>query len=220
MSRPPIFLEKTTAGIVNKTDGDRVVAASRRPDGTYRKELKIRPGYTPEEDIKRYRSTRMAEAEARAAVKGKVPGLTPGASPAQAAIAGMSKAQKKNAKRKEKRREEGEEEEEEDGRGKAKEAEDVPDSWDDGDDEAAGAEKATTAPPPPPAAEPAPVVDDEKRVKALRKKLRQAEQLRERGDTGAAFTEAEKVKVEGIAALEEEIARLSLSGEKDGKEEA
>lgn len=192
MSRPPIFLDKTVAGIVNKNDGERVVAGSRRPDGSqvtstlvslephshrfaphrYRKELKIRPGYTPEEDVKRYRSTRMAEADARAAVKGKVPGLTPGAAPVQAAIAGMSKAQKKNAKRKEKKRDGGEEEVEEEQRGKAKEqVEDVPDAWDDGDEEEA--EEAAAPPPPPAAAEPASVVDDEKRIKALRKKLRQ-----------------------------------------------
>lgn len=131
---------------------------------SYRKELKIRPGYTPEEDVKRYRSQRQAEEDARASTKGKVPGLVPSA--AQAAIAGMSKAQKKNAKRKEKRRDEAEEEEEEDrGVKKVAEVEEVPEDWDD---------EGELPPPVPAPAAPAPApVDEEKRVKALKKKLRQ-----------------------------------------------
>lgn len=34
MSLPPLFPKATTAGIVKTSDGDRVVASSRRPDGT------------------------------------------------------------------------------------------------------------------------------------------------------------------------------------------
>lgn len=174
-----MFPQATPAGIVKSSDGERVVASSRRPDGSYaahhllrsshspsmcryRKELKIRPGYTPDEDVKRYRTARGAESEARAATKGAVPGLAPAAAGVQAALAGMSKAQKKNVKRKEKRKED-EVEEGEKGR-EDKEDEDVPESWDsDGD------EDKEVLPPPPPA----PVIEDSKRVKALRKKLRQ-----------------------------------------------
>lgn len=34
MSLPPLFQQSTTAGIIKTSDGDRVVASSRRPDGT------------------------------------------------------------------------------------------------------------------------------------------------------------------------------------------
>lgn len=34
--------------------GDRVIAASRRPDGTLRKERKIRPGFVPQEEQQVY----------------------------------------------------------------------------------------------------------------------------------------------------------------------
>lgn len=140
-----------------------------------RKELKIRPGYTPEEDIKRFRSTRMAEQDARAATKGVVPGAKTTTTTKQPAVA-MSKAQKKNFKRKEKRRGEeevGGEESGEEGERKGKEEEEeVPESWDDGDEEEVPAAPAAVPEPEPVVVATAPV-DDEKRLKALRKKLRQ-----------------------------------------------
>ena len=37
-----------------REDGERVIAASRRPDGTVRKERKIRPGFVPQEEQQVY----------------------------------------------------------------------------------------------------------------------------------------------------------------------
>jgi partner of Y14 and mago protein len=34
--------------------GERIVAASRRPDGTLRKERRIRAGYTPQDEVPTY----------------------------------------------------------------------------------------------------------------------------------------------------------------------
>ncbi|KAM0752499.1 hypothetical protein T439DRAFT_379548 [Meredithblackwellia eburnea MCA 4105] len=233
MSRPPI-LPASNSGITEKNNGDRVVERSRRPDGTFRKEIKIRPGFTPEEDVKRYRSQRMADDEARASTKGRIPGLAPAAA-VQAALngMGMSKAQKKNAKRKEKRKEGAGEDE--DGE------EETPDSWD-ADEEgskpatAANGEKvepsvtsnslpppsptteaATATPPPPPP--PAPVVEDSKRVKAIKKKIRQAELLKERETLGLYLPPAERAKILTIPDLEAELAKLSVS-EKEAEQGA
>lgn len=141
--------------------------------------MKIRPGYTPDEDVTRYRSTRSAESDARIAIKGKIPGLTP---PVQAAMLGsvglkLTKAQKKNSKRKEKRRDgaEGEEEESEDeepdrnGNGVGK-SEEVPDSWESGDEEATIAKKVEVVEV---KTEEVKVVEESSRVRALKKKLRQ-----------------------------------------------
>ena len=133
-----------------------------------RKELKIRPGYTPEEDVARYRSTRAAEADARAGSKVGIPGAAP--STVQAAITGMSKSQKNREKKKEKNKKDEVVEEEVLEEPVAPVVE-VPDSWDADDEdtpvEAVVAPVVVPAPPPP-------VVEDPKRtLKSLQKKLRQ-----------------------------------------------
>ncbi|KAH9452088.1 hypothetical protein Pst134EB_016048 [Puccinia striiformis f. sp. tritici] len=107
-SRPPLLSELTpsTSGIVSDPNtGDRKVAPSKRPDGTLRKEIKIRPGFTPQEDVSKFRSARQSEFESKKLPKGSVVGLIrPQVAVAQSALRGMSDAQKKNAKRKEKRK--------------------------------------------------------------------------------------------------------------------
>ncbi|CAH1761509.1 3618_t:CDS:2 [Entrophospora sp. SA101] len=40
----------TPSGIITKDNGERVIPASKRPDGTIRAERKVRPGYIPPED--------------------------------------------------------------------------------------------------------------------------------------------------------------------------
>ncbi|KAI0334783.1 hypothetical protein GY45DRAFT_1317820 [Cubamyces sp. BRFM 1775] len=131
MSKPPIIPETSAAGIaVDPRTLERVIPESRRPDGTVRKQIKIRPGFTPQEDVRRFRGTRQAQMDANALPKGHIIGWAP---PSQTAVppaskAGMSKAQKKNEKRKEKRKE------------KREEPTKVKDNWDDDDEgEAEGA---------------------------------------------------------------------------------
>jgi partner of Y14 and mago protein len=70
-----------------------------------RKQIKIRPGFTPQEDVSLFRSKRQAQKEATALPKGQVIGwLAPEVAKAQPA-APLTKSAKKNAKRKEKRTE-------------------------------------------------------------------------------------------------------------------
>ena len=92
-----------------------------------RKEIKIRPGFTPQEDVKRFRGTKQAQMDAHALPKGHVIGWAPppssssataSASAEKKSTAGMSKSAKKNEKRKEKR----------------DEGEKVKDNWDDEDE--------------------------------------------------------------------------------------
>ncbi|KAF9058103.1 hypothetical protein BJ165DRAFT_1398248 [Panaeolus papilionaceus] len=127
MSRPPINPDKSLAGIaVDPQTLQRVVPESRRADGSVRKQLKIRPGFTPQEDVKRFRGTRQAQQDANALPKGHIIGWAPpptsSSSTGASGTQGLSKSAKKNAKRKEKREQE-----------KA-EAEAVPDNWEDDDD--------------------------------------------------------------------------------------
>jgi partner of Y14 and mago protein len=126
MSRPPIDPEKSVAGIaLDPITLERVIPESKRPDGTVRKQLKIRPGFTPQEDIRRFRGTKQAQMDSNALPKGHVIGWAPPPSSSKAdgetsgsGTTPMSKAAKKNAKRKEKR-------------GKEKVEKEVPDNWED-----------------------------------------------------------------------------------------
>ncbi|KAM0791216.1 hypothetical protein ACM66B_005697 [Microbotryomycetes sp. NB124-2] len=211
MSLPPLAPSKTNAGIIRSSDGDRVVAASRRPDGTLRKEIKIRPGYTPEEDVKRFRSQRMAQAEARAAGRPRIPGLPDSA--VQAALKGAAAASTSRnatlakvgplidgAERQRRAREP------------------VRESWDDADDtqtsghtrDKSSVDKgdATSAA----AASSKDAADDvSKKVRALKKKLRQAELLQERERSGVYLPPAEKAKAACVPELEAELQKLSLT---------
>ncbi|KAK7049589.1 hypothetical protein VNI00_005620 [Paramarasmius palmivorus] len=139
MSRPPINPDKTAAGIiVDPQSLDRVVPESRRPDGSVRKEIKIRPGFTPQEDVKRFRGTRQTQMDASALPKGHIVGWAPPTSKDEANKP-LSKSAKKNAKRKEKRDE--------------KKATVIKDSWEDDDEPAPAAKKKepSAAPSSPPA---------------------------------------------------------------------
>ncbi|KAG8945737.1 hypothetical protein FRC04_000596 [Tulasnella sp. 424] len=130
MTLPPIDPETTTSGIsVDPVTLDRVVAATRRPDGSLRKEIKIRPGFTPQEDVGRFRTQRQQVADARKAGPRVVPGWAPPAQPAKKPPKPKSEtgttsksgpgAQKKTDKAK----------------AKEKEKAPVKDSWEDDDDD-------------------------------------------------------------------------------------
>ncbi|KAF7355253.1 hypothetical protein MSAN_01441300 [Mycena sanguinolenta] len=109
MSLPPINPDKTAAGIaIDPQTLERVIPESRRPDGTIRKQIKIRPGFTPQEDVRRFRGTKQAQQDANALPKGHIIGWAPPpTSPASGSgTKPMSKSAKKNAKRRENKKEE------------------------------------------------------------------------------------------------------------------
>jgi partner of Y14 and mago protein len=70
-----------------------------------RKERKIRPGFTPQEDVARFRSTRQQAVDARTLPKGHIPGWSPPGAAASETKDTQSKSAKKNEKRREKRKE-------------------------------------------------------------------------------------------------------------------
>ncbi|KAJ7276329.1 hypothetical protein B0H12DRAFT_1004965 [Mycena haematopus] len=102
MSLPPINPDKTAAGIaVDPQTLERVIPESRRPDGTVRKQIKIRPGFTPQEDVRRFRGTKQAQLDANALPKGHIIGWAPPptSQASGSATKPVSKSAKKNAKR-------------------------------------------------------------------------------------------------------------------------
>lgn len=76
--------------------GERVIAPSRRPDGSLRKEIRIRAGYTPQDEVAIY--------QPKGAQLRKGPDdVPPGYDPVQPSAKPKTKAAKKNEKRKEKK---------------------------------------------------------------------------------------------------------------------
>lgn len=82
----------TKSGIKTKSDGTSIIPSSKRADGSTRKEIRIRPGYKPPEDVETYKN-RSAESW-----KNRGTGGVPGADPVST---GEPESKSKNAKRRE-----------------------------------------------------------------------------------------------------------------------
>ncbi|KAH6914979.1 hypothetical protein BKA70DRAFT_1419934 [Coprinopsis sp. MPI-PUGE-AT-0042] len=138
MSLPPLDPTKTAAGIsLDPQTLERVVPESKRPDGSVRKQLKIRPGFTPQEDVQRFRGKKQAQMDANQLPKGHIIGWAPPSASDSTTSKPMSKGAKKNAKRKEKKEKE---------RAEGASKEPVPDNWDDDDEDTPAANADKTEP--------------------------------------------------------------------------
>ncbi|KAF9285681.1 hypothetical protein BGZ68_003644 [Mortierella alpina] len=185
---------KSIAGIQEDKDV-RVIPMTRRPDGTYRKERKVRPGYTPPEDVLKYTNQVLDSIR-------PTPAPSPLASAANSTP--KTKTQLKNDKRKAKRKEEA----------AAADAGNVtPGS--EAKVEAVALKNESKDLDAPSAAAPADstsaaAVDPEKKLRALNKKLRQVEQLKERQDKGEAMLPEQLEKISKMDELLAQIAELSL----------
>jgi partner of Y14 and mago len=82
----------TKSGIKTTSDGTSIIPSSKRADGSTRKEIRVRPGYKPPEDVETYKN-RSAESWKNRGAAG-VPGADPVAS-------GDTEHKSKNAKRRE-----------------------------------------------------------------------------------------------------------------------
>ncbi|KAG6004191.1 hypothetical protein E4U21_001332 [Claviceps maximensis] len=177
--------EATNAGIItDQGSGERHIPESVRPDGSTRKAIKIRPGYRPPEDVEVYKN-RTAESFRE---RGRRIGI-PGAAglkemvPEQASSA----ASNKNAKRREARK-----------KAKATEDTQTPD---------AGKEAPVE---PPKSDELDPEVEREKKARNLKKKLKQARDLKSKKDDGQALLPEQVAKVIKINELVRELAALGI----------
>ncbi|TID22243.1 hypothetical protein E2P81_ATG11349 [Venturia nashicola] len=185
--------ESSKAGIKTDKDGNRVIPSSVRPDGTLRKAIKVRPGFTPPEDVEVYKN-RTAEAW-KSRGKGGVPGAeSPDSDKAKEPSAG------KNAKRREARKKAAAENKDEPVKEEEKKAEEAVD----------------------------PEVEKQKEVKKLVKKLKQAKDLKDKKEQGAALLPEQFEKVIRINELIRQLDNLGfdLDGKKkqapaaDGGEQA
>ncbi len=180
------------AGIVQNNSGERHIPSSIRPDGSKRKEIKIRPGYKPPEDVEVYKN-RTAESWKNRGSAG-----VPGAEGLKDEKEEGSAASNKNAKRREARK-------------KAKEHGDTKDEKveegkKEGKAEGNKAEEVVD-----------PEVEKEKKARNLRKKLKQAKELKEKKDGGSALLPEQFAKVIKINELIRELDALGFDSEGEPK---
>lgn len=184
--------EPSKAGIVtDESSGERHIPESVRPDGSTRKAIKIRPGYRPPEDVEVYKN-RTAEGF-RSRGKGGIPGAE-GLKDDTAKTTEASAASSKNAKRREARK-------------KAKAS---------GEEAEAPAENMAEAKE---EVKVDPEVEREKKARNLKKKLKQAKELKNKKDTGEALLPEQIAKVIKISELIRELDALGFDAEGELKPE-
>ncbi|KAF7553257.1 hypothetical protein G7Z17_g3781 [Cylindrodendrum hubeiense] len=183
--------QPSNAGIVtDENSGNREIPPSVRADGSTRKAIKIRPGYRPAEDVEVYKN-RTAEAFRE---RGKKIGIPGAASIGEDSSEQGSAASNKNAKRREARR-------------KAKAA----DGEGEGEGDTAPATEQSKAD------EVDPEVEREKKARNLKKKLKQAKDLKNKKEGGEALLPEQIAKVIKINELIRELDALGFDAEGEPK---
>lgn len=174
--------ESSKAGIKIDKDGNRIIPSSVRPDGTLRKAIKVRPGFTPPEDVEVYKN-RTAEAW-KSRGKCGVPGAE-----SLDSDKGKDGATGKNAKRREARKKAAAENKDEPVMKEEKKVEEVVD----------------------------PEVEKRREAKKLVKKLKQAKDLKDKKEQGAALLPEQFEKVIRINELIRQLDNLGFDREGEKK---
>ncbi|KAJ5776139.1 uncharacterized protein N7511_001150 [Penicillium nucicola] len=190
--------------------GERYIPSSVRADGSKRKEIRVKPGYRPPEDVEVYKTGAAAAWKNRA--KGGVPGaerLSTGEDKTTAATTAATAASNKNAKRREAKRQTKENDQPTSAETKGVES----NNW--------RAQAAAPAPPKKeekPAEEPVDVeAEKEKKARNLKKKLRQARDLRLKKQQGEALLPEQLEKVIKIQELVRQLDMLGFDSNGDKK---
>ncbi|GJC83897.1 partner of Y14 and mago [Colletotrichum liriopes] len=181
----------SNAGIITDDAGERQIPESKRADGSTRKAIKIRPGYRPPEDVEVYKNRTAAAFRDRTA-GGGIPGAA--GIKEEKPEASPSASSNKNAKRREARK-------------KAKAT---------GEDEAEDAKQQAIADAPK-AEEVDPEVEKEKKARNLKKKLKQAKDLKSKREGGETLLPEQIAKVIKINELIRELDALGFDAEGEPK---
>ncbi len=206
------------SGIATTAHGERHIPSSTRPDGSVRREIKVRPGYRPPEDVEVYKNVTAEAWRIRGGGgSGGGGGGVPGAESVEGSKAGSTSASvtaNKNAKRREARRKAaaaaaGTETDGKGGSG-ARASEQRQDDKSQDKQQPAGPDTI--------AAEADADQDREKEARKLCKKLRQARDLKDRKEKGDALLPEQFEKVIRINELIRQLDGLGFdsNGERKG----
>ncbi|KAL6232922.1 hypothetical protein BDW75DRAFT_216557 [Aspergillus navahoensis] len=215
MATPNPTSDVSQSGIAtNAVTGERYIPSSVRADGSKRKEIKVRPGYRPPEDVELYRNRAAAawKNRGRAGVPG-AEGLTQMGNDTSKSVTGSgTTASNKNAKRREAKK-----------KAKAGTAQDDTatttngkgisqiDNW-----HAFSAKQQQQDAPTDPVD---PKVEREKKARNLKKKLKQARELSDKKNKGEALLPEQLEKVIKIQELIRQLDALGFDANgKDKKE--
>lgn len=194
----------STSGIATTATGERHIPSSRRADGSIRKEIRVRPGYRPPEDVEIYKN-RTAQAW-----KNRESGGVPGAEGLKAGEEDgkSSAAANKNAKRREARKKAAAASAES-GVGVGVGTQNGEQAPKKGEGEQSNEAQAPVDP----------EVQKEKEAKKLLKKLRQARELKDKKEQGAALLPEQFEKVIKINELIRQLEGLGFNsdGERTSK---
>ena len=179
---PSVSTSGTSSGITTSEAGDRHIPASVRADGSTRREIKIRPGYKPPEDVEVYKNRTAEGWKARGA--GGVPGAATNESTGENKASNTKNAKRREARKRAKAAEEGPQDDADTGAGTTDEKGQTEATTNfkpiTGDKDKRRKEAQSKEEPQPLD----PEAENEKQVRNLKKKLRQARDLREKKDQG------------------------------------
>ncbi|KAK4556172.1 hypothetical protein LTR86_006869 [Recurvomyces mirabilis] len=205
--KPTPTTPANNSGIHNLSNGSSIIPSSLRPDGSLRKEIKVRPGYKPAEDVEVYKN-RTAEGFRNRGKGGGVPGandVVGAGAEEKLAPHKLAAAAGKNAKRREARRKAAA-----DGHGDG--AGDDEDVKTNGHGKLDGAVEEA-------AVEIDPEAEAAKEARKLAKKLRQARELKEKKEQGGDLLPEQFAKVIKIQELIRQLEGLGFDGEGERKGE-
>ena len=195
--------EASNAGIVTDANsGQRHIPESLRSDGSTRKAINIRPGYRPPEDVEVYKN-RTAKAFHDRGQRIGIPGA---AATESEKLDQPSATANKNAKRREARKK-AKSTSEEDGTAKGDTAKDEPDHNEISKTQAVTPVNSTDVD----------QVEGEKKARTIKKKLKQAKELKNKKDDGETLLPEQIAKVIKINELIRELDALGFDADGEPK---
>ncbi|CAB4432085.1 unnamed protein product [Rhizophagus irregularis] len=202
MSSSKAISNPTPSGIVTIDNNERVIPATRRADGTVRKERRVRPGFVPQEDVARYKNPWVEETK-------------PPPPPPKPQLP-KTKTQIKNERRKLKKKEERNNENNLESINNEHERVVEEDSL--GQLQSKISEMSVNESNEFPTAPTASITIEQlenttKKIKVLEKKIRQMERIKEKQARGEALKLEEEEKLSKLESIQEELRRLKQGDE-------